>query len=210
MKAVIFDMDGVIVDSIGIHYGIWKGVCKEYGIDLDQDSYDELNGSPTSRISRILVEKFNLTVDPKELAEKKSSRSAEKLHGGIPLFPNVRETLIELKQKGYLIGLATSTLREHEQFTLEDNTSLFDKIITVDDIQNPKPAPDIFMKCAEELRVPYNESMVLEDSLNGITAAKSAGMIAVAITNTTIAEKFTHADYIISDIKEIIGIVDQL
>lgn len=203
IKAVIFDMDGVIVNSIPIHFQIWKEVGEKFGFVMNHDLFDEINGMDTKTIAKYLVKQLSLDINPEIIWVEKRQIAGNRLKHGVELFLYIKETLTELKHLGYKIGLATSTTREHQKLALGKNIDLFDEIITDDDIMNCKPAPDIFMKCAEVLGVPYENCVVVEDAINGIKAAKAGGMKAIAITNTTSAEKFGIADAVISNMKEL-------
>jgi len=205
VQAIIFDMDGVIVDSMNIHYNIWKKTGEKFGFVFDKDLLDSVNGMDTLRIAHEVIEKFSLSVNADEIVKFKRELSENALKSSVKLFDDVFETINFLKETGKKIGLATSTPSNQMKLTLgqQINKLPFDTIITDDLVQNPKPAPDIFMKCAETLGVPYSDCAVIEDSLCGIHAAKTAGMIGIAITNTTVAEKFTEADYIISNLTEL-------
>ncbi len=203
IRAVIFDMDGVIVDSVGLHYEVWKAVGDRFGFILDRDLFDTLNGMDTKDIARAVIEKFSLGAGIDEIVGYKRKAAEERFRGGAELFLGAAEKITRLKASGLNIGLATSTNMELVKVILGEHFSLFETIITDDDIMNSKPAPDIFMKCAEMLGVPYAECIVVEDSINGINAAKKAGMKAVAITNTTPAWKFTMADAVIHKIDEL-------
>ncbi|MGM5482412.1 MAG: HAD family hydrolase [Nanobdellota archaeon] len=205
INTIIFDMDGVIVDSVPLHLGIWREVAQKYGIEIEDKLFDDLNGMDTPHISKRLIEKFSLNTSVDEMSSLKRSISSEKLQKGVNLFPGVKDAIGNLKKLGYRIGLATMTPRIHVESTLGSNILELelDQIITDDDVSNPKPAPDVFLKCAEKLgKEPY-QCVVVEDSLNGISAAKAAGMKAVAITNTTSKDKFVQADAIISSMKQL-------
>lgn len=205
INTVIFDMDGVIVDSVGLHLETWQEVGNNYGIEIKRDLFDQLNGMDTPKISEYLVKEFGLDAKPEEISKLKRSISGEKLKKGVEIFPGVKNTLGNLKKLGYRIGLATMTPREHVEFSLGPNLLQFelDQIVTDDDVENAKPAPDVFLKCAEKLGKDPEQCVVIEDSLNGITAAKAAGMKAIALTTTTSREKFVDADAIISSIKQL-------
>ncbi len=203
IKAVIFDMDGVIVDSVGLHFDVWKEVGDRFGFVMDHDFFDSLNGMDTGDIAKVVVKKFSLEASPEEIAGYKKEIAVDIFRGGAKLFGGVADVLTRLKESGYKVGLATSTNLDLVKETLGEHISMFETIITDDDIMNSKPAPDIFMKCAELLQVPYDECVVVEDSINGIIAAKKAGMKAVAITNTSPSWKFTMADAVISRIEEL-------
>ncbi|MFW6449550.1 MAG: HAD family hydrolase [Nanoarchaeota archaeon] len=205
INTIIFDMDGVIIDSVKVHFRIWKEVAAKYNVEFDEKFLDRVNGMDTPRIAQTLVDEFKLSASADEIAVEKRRLSGEKIKEGVELFPGVKDTLGNLKKLGYRIGLATMSPREHVENALGTNilNLELDKIVTADDVANPKPAPDIFLKCAEKLGKEPEQCVVVEDAINGITAAKSAGMKAIALTTTTSKDKFTEADAIIPSIKNL-------
>ena len=174
---------------------------------MTHDLFDELNGMDTPMIANELVKRFNLNSEADEITVLKRRISQENLEHGVNLFCGVRETIDEIKAQGIMVGLATASPRKHVELDLAGKGLEFDYIVTIDDVMHPKPEPDIFMKCAEMLGVPYSECVVVEDAINGVEAAKKAGMKVVAITNTTVREKF-QADAVIDDIRELPAIIE--
>jgi len=205
IKGIIFDMDGTLIDSIGMHKEIWQSVLEIHGIEVDSHLFDEVNGMVTLDIAQFVIDKYKINADAHQIAAEKQKLSGRKLEDGVKLYDDVKETLVLLKRLGLRIGVGTSTPRAHAIAALGSSiTDLeFDAIVAGDEVENGKPAPDIFLKCAEEMQLHPDECMVVEDAINGIQAAKNCGMKAVAITNTTPAEKFTMADSVIKHIKEI-------
>jgi beta-phosphoglucomutase len=209
IKAIIFDLDGVIVDSVSFHFGIWKEVMGKYGVSLDENTLREINGMDTITIAEHLVEKYSLPVHPSQLVTEKKKLSRERMTNGMPFFPGVESTLTILKRLGYYLGLGTSNSRSGVELTL--GTRLdgleFDAIATDSDVERGKPSPDIFLKCAEFMKIEPTECVVVEDSISGIVAAKAGKMKAIAIT-TTFPEKVfrdveVKPDIIITSISEI-------
>ncbi len=193
--AVIFDMDGVILNSVDMHLQVWNNVMKEYQLEISKELINKLNGMNTLNIAEYLVKEYGLDADPGEIALQKRSLSKEKVKEGVPLFEGVHETISVLKKLGYKIGLATMSTRENMEYALGNNLFdlEFDFVVTDDDVKRSKPAPDIFLRCAKGLGKEPNECVVVEDALNGIEAARSAGMYAVAVTTTTSGEHFNNA-----------------
>ncbi len=205
IKAIIFDMDGVITDSLQIHVGIWKRLGREYGFSVTNDSVEKFNGMDTLNTAKHFVSRFSLDADPVEIAERKKRLVNDSLRNGAPLFSGVKETLERLKSEGYLLGLGTSSTKESAILTLGDNLPAlgFDAMVTDSDVMNAKPAPDIFLKCSELLHTRPDGCIAVDDAKNGITAAKNAGMMAVGITNSSPAPVLSDADAIIDNISEI-------
>lgn len=205
IKAIIFDMDGVIVDSFQLHLAAWKKLGEEYGFGFKQNYIEKLNGMDTLSTAEFFVREYSLDADPAEIADRKKKLVAHALQQGASLFSGVKTTLRLLKRLGYKLGLGTSNTKKGVELSLGASIAdiEFDAIVTDSDVMNAKPAPDIYIRCSEMLGVRPEECIVVEDAKNGITAAKRAGMIAVGITNTSSADVFSDADAVISGIKEL-------
>ncbi len=197
-------MDGVIVDSIPVHFGIWKRLGERFGFPMTKELFDHKNGMDTSDIARQIVDQFKLGIDPMMIVAEKRRLATAKLMEGVDLFPGVLMVLNTLKRLGYMIALGTMSVREHTEYALMGKLDgfEFDALVTAEDVARPKPDPEIFLKCADILDLSPKQCVVVEDSINGIHAAKKGGMFAVAVTSTTSAEKLTEADRIISRISE--------
>jgi 16S rRNA pseudouridine516 synthase len=209
IKAIIFDMDGVIIDSVSFHFGIWSEVMERYNISIDENILHDLNGMDTPSIAEYLCEKFSIGVHPSVIVDEKKRLAYGRMIDGMPFFSGVEDTLKKLKRLGYHIGLGTSSTKNGVELAIGtrlDNLE-FDAIATDSDVERGKPAPDIFLKCAELMGVDPQECVVVEDSINGIIAAKTGKMKAIALTTTFPERAFEHIeikpDLIIHQITEI-------
>lgn len=207
IKGIIFDMDGTLVDSIGAHYDAWKKAFAKYGLEMTREYFDKVNGMSTPKIAELVVDEFKLQIEPKELSDEKRRVVNDILLRGTEVYNGVDNALITLKRLGYHLALGTSSIRNHMEIEMGThlNTIEFDSLITADDVENAKPAPDIYLKSAELLGFKPEECIVVEDAINGVKAAKAAGMKCIAVTTTTPRQKLVDAgaNAIISSIDKI-------
>lgn len=210
ITSVIFDLDGVLVFTDKYHYIAWKKIADELGIHFDESVNNRLRGVSRMDCLNILLEDYKgkvLTDEEKEaLATRKNDYYRELLAGMTPadVSDSVRDTLSELKKRGYLISIGSSS--KNAKFIL-DKVALadaFDAISDGNNIDNSKPNPEVFVKAANFLNQPCNRCLVVEDAKAGISAGKAAGMATVAIGD---AAKCHIADHNISEVSELLGIL---
>ncbi len=204
-QAVIFDMDGVIVDSEARHERAFLDVVREigYGDKLALRFADYIG-----RSDQVLwVDFVNRHKPPQtvgELLVMKRDRMVELIRRETPLFDGLLE-LIEKLAARYRLGLASGSERAVVEAVLDiDGLRRFFRAVVTDmDISHGKPAPDIFLHTAELLKVPPQGCCVIEDSKPGVAAALTAGMEVIAITNTHPADELQHATHVVQTYPEI-------
>lgn len=204
--AVIFDWDGVIVDSREYHDRSWKQMAQENGYMLDDDFYVHCFGM---RNCETIMDYLKWTSDAEEaerLSQRKEVLYLEHLRNkGIEPLPGVRELLQLLHEQGIPHAVASSSSRENIEGALEAAhlANAFDAICTAADVQAGKPAPDIFLFAAQQLGLPPSRCVVIEDAPVGVAAGKAAGMKVVAVTNSHPAERLYEADCVIDAMSEL-------
>ena len=205
IKAVIFDNDGIIVNSIPLHYEAWRRLLAEHGVELTMDEFNKLNGMTTPEILRHRREQFNLNYNIEEMANKKRVLADELLKERVELCDGVSGLLKLLKENGIKTAIATSAYLSTIEIILNKFPirSLFDAIVTMEDYEHGKPAPDVFLKAAEKLNIPPEECMVVEDAKTGIKAAKAAGMKCLAVTNSFPESELSNADIVVGSLSEV-------
>lgn len=210
-KAIICDMDGVIVDSMPYHFLAWYEALRPYGISVkcfdvyiregerwEKSLADFLKGSGISPSKELFKKVF--------MARRKLFRNRFKRF----VFKGAKEFLTCLKKKGYVLGLVTATTKAGVTEILPENIRrLFDHIITGDHVKKGKPYPEPYLKAAKALGVRPSECIVIENAPYGVTSAKKAGMFCIAITSSLPQEFLRGADIIADNLGEISALVDK-
>lgn len=180
MKAIIFDMDGVLVNTEPLHYKCWKEVVKEDGIDLEFNVYKACIGATRDVLLDILKDHYGkVYADPDEVMERMKQKKLEVIADeGLPMLDGVREAVEYLHGKGYHLAVASSLPIESIEMNLKTIgiRQYFDSITSGLEVKYSKPAPDIFLCAMEKLHLTAPECLVIEDSTNGGKAARAAGM----------------------------------
>jgi len=176
-KALIFDLDGTLADTMPTHYRSWQIVAERHGFSFPEGLFYELAGVPTVRIAEILNERFGYKLDPEQMEEEKEGAYlALAQNRALPIVPVVT-TLREYAGR-YPVACGTGNIREIAELTLKllEIDDLLPILVTAEDVARTKPAPDTFLRCAELMGVAPEVCQVFEDGEPGLTAAKSAGM----------------------------------
>lgn len=203
LSGVIFDWDGVIVDSSEPHRQSWEMIAKELGKKLPEGFFERSFGLKNTRL---IPEILEWTRDPDEI-EKISNRKEEIYREvireeGIKIFPGVMALVDELKAKEIPYIIASSTARVNIEFVLAflGIESYFSSIVTAEDVVNGKPAPDIFLKALERLGCRPQECVILEDAPAGIKAGLTAGIKVVGIGTSHIISELVGAHLIVESL----------
>lgn len=179
-KALIFDIDGTLADTMDIHYRAWEKVASRYGFKYPREVFYELAGIPTMKIMGMLNERFNLNFTEETVREKEAA-FLDLLHEVKPIEPVAD---VVRKYKGVLpMALGTGGTRFFAELTIKTIgfENYFDVLVSADDVENHKPAPDTFLECARRMNVSPEFCVVFEDGIQGLEAAKRAGMIIVDV-----------------------------
>jgi beta-phosphoglucomutase-like phosphatase (HAD superfamily) len=186
-KALIFDCDGTILETMTLFFVADKQTCEEYGLELTKKRFYELAGVPIKEIFRLLRDEQGKTEE--EITEEDLDRMtlrcgelAEEM--GAPEIIQSTETIImHGKRNGVPMAVASSGCREVVRMHLKQRglLDLFDCVVTCEDVEHGKPAPDLYLLAAKKLRVDPKECTAYEDALLGIASAKKAGMDVVDV-----------------------------
>ena len=183
--AVLFDFDGVVVDSLRYHLDAWnKATNLFFGQQLSTSMSAQIMGHATQTIGVILAEHFGVPTKAEELAEAKR-RFLVEIGVGIPVLPGAREAFKWLAAAGIPFGIASNAPRLYIEHLLHSHGMSAKVVMGIEDSQAPKPSPEPYLVCAKRLAVAIDDhknTLVFEDSVHGLEAAKRAGMIPVGVT----------------------------
>ncbi|MCI8337222.1 MAG: GNAT family N-acetyltransferase [Lachnospiraceae bacterium] len=186
LKAIIFDMDGVIIDSEPQHAQAAMQVFKRHGADADYDYCASFIGSSTRAMTEDAIEKFGIPTPPDELLQEMNAEKKKILkEEGYTVLPGIRELIRNLYHNGFRLAIASSSSPSEIENTVKtlNIKKYFTKLISSSHVEHPKPAPDSFLLALKELGVSAKETMVVEDSCFGAQAAKAAGITCVGFVN---------------------------
>lgn len=194
--AVIFDMDGLMVDTEPLSRRAWDEVTGAYGLTIDDALYGRMLGRRTAESARLVLAELPLPLSAAELVERKTAAYLAILDGGVPAMPGLMQLVDALAAAGVPWGVATSTPRRIALYNLKA-LGLAERCGVVaagDEVAQGKPAPDLFLLAAARLGVDPARCLALEDSVTGCQAAAAAGMRVIAVpTPLTAKEDFACA-----------------
>ncbi|MEE3467454.1 MAG: HAD family phosphatase [Eubacterium sp.] len=183
-KTIVFDMDGVILDSEQLDLSIWMYLGEKYQFEGIEEVFRETLGTTREETGRIMRRAYGEDFPMEKFkAESREIFTERTKKDGVPVKPGARELLQFLKINGWKIGLASSTAgdRVREELRTVGLLDFFEVLITGDMIKESKPHPEIYFKACEELGVNPKEAVAVEDSKNGVRSAAMAGMKVILV-----------------------------
>jgi beta-phosphoglucomutase len=186
IKACIFDLDGVIVDTAHYHFLAWKRLASELGFELTPTDNERLKGVSRMQSLNIVLELGGVIAsehDKEQMANKKNAWFNDYIERMMPeeIFPGVKQLIRDLKKNGIKVGLASSSKNAKTVIQLLHIQNAFDAIVDGTMITHSKPHPEIFLLTAQKLGVSAEDCLVFEDAEAGVEAALAAGMKCVGV-----------------------------
>lgn len=191
IKAIIFDMDGVIFDTEMIYLKVWSEVFEKYRYKMTKEIYASVLGTGRENVKKVFVNHFGSDLPIDDMYIEKDDNLAKEIEKGVPLKSGVYEILEYLKENDFKIALATSATskRAFKQLKQANIENFFNAIVCRDEVRETKPNPDIFLKAADKLMVKPEQCIVIEDSSAGIEAAFNAGMLPIHVVDLKEADE---------------------
>ncbi len=192
-KALIFDLDGTLSDSLPVHVETWNKIGEKYGFKFDPQIVYDMTGRPTIEFAEHVVERYNLNANPEELVSIKQQSFWKLAHLLKPIDEVV--ALVKASYGKLPMSVGTGASRRSAEIQLKELNLIhyFDAIVSADDVAVHKPNPDTFLECARLMGVEPRFCQVFEDGTLGIEAAENAGMIV-----TDIRPFINYGDWILS------------
>jgi beta-phosphoglucomutase len=199
LKAIIFDVDGVLVDSMYFQADAWVKAFNEVEINISRRDIYELEGSNDSRLIKAIFEKAGREPEPWQFEQLPEKKREVFEFDKIKPYEGILDCLKELKPHFKLAMVSGSNRDTVEKIVNKFFPGCFDVIISGSDQERGKPDPDPFLKALEKLDLTKNECIVVENSPLGITAARRAGLYCVAVASVLEPEMIQHADVVLKD-----------
>jgi len=205
IKGVLFDMDGVLVDSEWFICEAAVRMFDEAGLSVERDDFLPFVGAGENRYIGGVAEKYNFPVDIVKAKARVYSIYDEIIPGKLEALPGVNKFISRCREKNLKLALATSADKRKMETNLSEiglSYEVFDVKINGLDVERKKPFPDIYILAAEKLGLKPEECLVIEDAVNGIEAGKKAGARTLALTTSFDSSFFSDADWIAADLSE--------
>lgn len=205
-KVVIFDMDGVLTDSEPLINAAAIAMFKELGLTVQPDDFLPFVGTGENRYLGGVAEKYHFQTDIPAAKKRTYEIYLKLVPTQLHAFPGAQDLVKRCRAAGLKIAVASSA----DLIKIEANLNkiqlpkaMWDAVICAEDVEHKKPAPDIFLAASRKLGMAPAECVVVEDAVNGIEAAKAAGMRCIAVSQSFSPEKLTQADLVYNKIGEI-------
>ena len=208
IEAVLFDLDGVIVDTLHYHYLAWKHMFEKYGGTVREHTVLLHEGRSSREILPILMEESAVNIpEEKWDAFIETKRAYYRSIVKVRHYPDAFFVIDALKKRGYKVALVTACALENMRHSISESRQRhFDFIITGDEVPRAKPFPDPYLTAASQLGLEAAQCLVVENAPLGIEAAKNAGMYCVAIETTLGKEYLSSADTILMNLRDLLDL----
>ena len=205
LMGVIFDLDGVLVDTGWAHKQSWYDLAEKEGFSMTDEFFYSTFGMQNYQIIPMLLGRDASSGEVGRLSDWKEKRYRELIAEKLAPSEGAKSLLIDLKSKDFLLAVGSSAPRANLDLVLErtDLQDYFDAYVTGQDVTNGKPAPDTFLKAAEKLSLGADRCVVVEDAVQGVEAGKAAGMQVVAVTTTRKRVDLQRADIIVDSLAQL-------
>lgn len=204
LRAVIFDVDGVLVKSMEKHAEAYAAAFRAHGVEIAQHEVFRNEGRGSRDVAVMLSKERNLGLTDAQLdAVAKEKQRVFASFGPMPRYPGVNELIARLHIRGLKLAMVTGTSRFNVQNHFPDLLAKFDVIVTADDVKRTKPDPEPYETAVAKLGLRKDECVVVENAPLGIKSAKAAGLRVIAITSTNPPDALKEADVVVATIAEV-------
>ena len=202
-RAVIFDMDGVLVDTARPHYESWVAVGRRRGVEITWEQFHDTFGQPNHQIIPRLFGPGLSADDVRRIDDRKEAAFREIFRHSVRPLPGVVELVRGLHEGGWRLAVGSSAPPENIELVLDalGVAGCFGAVVCARDVERGKPAPDVFLKAARVVGVEPPRCLVIEDAPAGVQAAHAAGMVCLALTTSHPAEALRGADSVMASLE---------
>jgi beta-phosphoglucomutase len=207
LKGLLFDMDGVLVDSMKYHLHSWQELLNFFGIYVSDEFIFEHEGAMSLEVVRDLFGAGGFTIEEQQILEiyaHQNEQFQNKYLGKVRFYPEAIPLLEQLRQRGLKLGLVTSSrMNLVEKIWNQDDLSLFSTVISADHVNKYKPFPEPYLKALNQIQEDPEDCLVIENAPAGIQAANAAGISCFAIASTLPEKKLSKAQKVFPDLSSL-------
>ncbi len=205
LEAVLFDMDGVIIDSEPLWSEAEKQLLARRKLSYSADLKEVLMGRGSREAAGLFIEYYNLTESADDIITERNQLIAKLFRDCLPLIPQALALIESLRESGIKTALASSSPKYLIELVMDKFgiAGLFDLILSGEEVERGKPAPDIYLKASKELGVAPESCVVVEDAPNGVAAAKAAGMRCLAVSTGASQSGLVAADRVVGGLEQV-------
>jgi HAD superfamily hydrolase (TIGR01509 family) len=202
---VIFDIDGVLLNSYRLHYECWRAIAEKHGIVLSEKDFDPLFGR---RGNEIVREIWGEDLPPEQVVsihKRKQAQYRENLQRNFPLMDGALQLIDGLAAEGFVLGVGSSAPPENVEVSLRglERTNAFAAVVTGSDVTRGKPDPEVFLLAAQRMGVEASDCAVIEDAPAGVAAALAGGMTSIALAGTAPPESLAMAHLVVTSLRQL-------
>jgi len=202
---VIFDIDGVLLDSYKIHYECWRSIAEKHSITLSEKDFDPLFGRRGNEIVRQIWGEDLSAEQVVSIYKEKQALYRENLQRNFPKMDGAIQLIDDLAAQGFVLGIGSSAPPENVEMSLHglNRAKVFKAVVTGSDVTRGKPDPEVFLVAAQRMGVAASYCAVIEDAVAGIAAALAGGMTAIALAGTAAPESLTMAHLVVTSLRQL-------
>lgn len=201
IKAILFDFDGTLADTMKDNFLAWKKAFEKYNIEIKEEDYYPLEGTKLTEIARLISNKYRIEEEPSKIVELKNNHYL--LNNSVSFYPGVIDIIDILKKKVKIAIVSASPKEKLNKTVPKEFLEKFDVIISGEDSKIGKPDPEPYLNAARKLKTIPEECVVIENAPLGIKSAKKAGMYCIAIESTLDKKFLSEADEVICCFKKL-------
>jgi beta-phosphoglucomutase len=204
-RGVIFDLDGVLIDSGWAHKQAWFDLAKRENLEFSDDFFNDTFGMQNAQIIPLMVRRELKPDELEKLSDWKEQRYRDIVSEKLVLSPGAEKLMTELRENGFQLAIGSSAPKANLDliFKCLKLNDFINTVVTKEDVRNGKPAPETFLTAARKLSVLPRDCIVVEDAVHGIEAARAAGMLVIALTTTRGREDLFGADIVADNLDEL-------